>query len=469
MLEKSRTDIVLISCPISFNYKLQVLGDQKYWPPLGILYLAAVLEKDGRRISVIDPAVKEMSLENILDTIAQENPTIVGLSTLTSGLRTCVQLAEGIRNRFGDSVTLCIGGSHISADPDFFYRFPLFDIAVTGEGEITFRDIVRRLMKKETVKGLFTGNPVQNLDDIPFPARHLVEMKRYTCFKNKEVALITSRGCPYNCIFCSRPAVSNKYRMRSPKNLIDEMNLFYAEGWKSFYFLDDVLTLNKKHVMGFCNEIIARGLEVKWGSNTRADCVDEELMDKMAEAGCGVLLFGVESGNPRIRNEVIGKGVSDEKIIEAIRMADRNKIVSGMFLMMGFPTEGMKEIEDTVRFAKKTGPSIIGIHLTKPMPGAEIFRRGIEEGLFGADIIDQYASGALGEGFVEQWPVYIPADMTKEALEKAKIKAIFFFYLRPTWILKNLKRYLLNVRLLAFDLKKAVSIALCGQSKESMS
>ena len=469
MTENRKSDIIFITCPISFNYKLKVLGDQKYWPPPGILYLAAVLEKDGRRVSIIDPAVTEMSLENTLDRIADEKPLIVGLSTLTPGLRTCVQLAEGIRKRFGDSITLCIGGSHISADPDFFHRFPLFDIAVTGEGEITFRDIVRRLMGNEAVKGLFPGVPVQNLDDIPFPARHLVDIEKYTCYKNREVALNTSRGCPFDCIFCSRPAVSNKYRMRSAKNLIDEMALFYAEGWKGFYFLDDILTLNKKHVMAFCNEILARGLQVKWGSNTRADCVDEELIDKMAEAGCNALLFGVESGNPRIRNEVIGKGVSDEKIIAAIRMTNRKKIISGMFLMMGFPSEGLKEIEDTVRFARRTKPSIIGIHLTKPMPGAEIFRRGIEEGIIEGDIIDQYARGDLGEGFVEKWPVYVPVNMTRETLEKAKRKAMLLFYLRPAWILKNMKRYLLNYRLLVFDLKKAVSIIFRGQSKESMS
>ncbi len=469
MTENSKSDIIFISCPISFNYKLKVLGDQKYWPPLGILYLAAVLEKDGRRVSIIDPAVTEMSMADILDRIADERPRIVGFSTLTPGLRTCVQLAEAIRKRFGDSITLCIGGSHISADPGFFHRFPLFDIAVTGEGEITFRDIVRRLMENEPVKGLFKGEPVQDLDEIPFPARHLVDIEKYTCFTNREVALITSRGCPFDCIFCSRPAVSNKYRMRSAKNLIDEMTLFYAEGWKGYYFLDDILTLNKKHVMAFCNEIIARGLQIKWGSNTRADCVDEELIDKMAEAGCNVLLFGVESGNPRIRNEVIGKGVSDDKITAAIRMTNDRNIISGMFLMMGFPSEGLKEIEDTVRFAKRTKPSIIGIHLTKPMPGAEIFRRGIEEGIIEADIIDQYARGDLGEGFVEKWPVYVPANMTREALEKAKRKAILLFYLRPGWILKNLKRYLLNYRLLIFDLKKAVSIISRGQSKESMS
>lgn len=469
MSENNKSDIIFINSPISLNYKLKVLGDQKYWPPLGILYLAAVLEKDGRRVSIIDPAVTEMSLEDILDRIAGERPPIVGLSTLTPGLRTCVQLAEGIRKRFGDNITLCIGGSHISADPDFFHRFPLFDIAVTGEGEITFRDIVRRLMEKEPVKGIFTGEPVQNLDELPCPARHLVDIEKYICYKNREVALITSRGCPFGCIFCSRPAVSNKYRMRSAKSIVDEMASFYAAGWRGFYFLDDILTLNKKHVMGFCNEIIERGLQVKWGSNTRADCVDDELIEKMAQAGCSVLQYGVESGNPRIRNEVIGKGVSDEIIAAAIKMTNDKKIISGMFLMMGFPSEGAQEIEDTARFAKKVKPSIIGIHLTKPMPGAKIFRMGIEEGIIDPHIIDKYAAGELGEGFVEHWPVYVPANMTREHLEKAKRKAILLFYLRPEWIMKNMKRYLLNYRILIFDLKKAVSIIFRGQSKESMS
>ena len=464
-----RYDVILINCPITFEYNLNVLGDQGYWPPLGLLYLGAVLEQKGVRVKVLDPHLAKMTLGDVMKTIEEENPHVIGFSALTSSLRTCVQLAEAVRNKFGRDKKICVGGSHISADPDFYQRFPLFDVAVEGEAEQTFRDIVLRLLNKEDVKGIFPGEPIKDLDSIPFPARHLVKLEDYECFKNREIGIITSRGCPFHCNFCSRPAVSNHYRMRSSKNIVDEMEIFYKVGWDSFYFLDDILTLNKKHVMGLCDEIIRRGLTINWGSNTRADCIDGELIEKMGKAGCTALLYGVESGNSRIRNDVIGKGVSNEKIVDAIRMTNEKKIVSGMFLMMGFPTEGDKELRDTINFSKKADPSIIGVHLTKPMPGAKIFYQGIREGVIEKDIIDRYARGELGEGFVEKWPVYVPPGMTRKKLINAKKKAILLFYIRPKWIVKNAKRYLLNRQILWFDFKKAISILIRGQSKESMS
>ena len=247
------------------------------------------------------------------------------------------------------------------------------------------------------------------------------------------------------------------------------MEIFYKQGWKRFYFLDDIFTLNKNHVITLCNEILKRGLKIKWGSNTRADCVDAGLISTMSEAGCSALLYGVESGNPRIRNDVIGKGISDEKIFEAIRLTNEKKIVSGIFLMMGFPTETNQELKDTIHYSRKANPSITGVHLTKPMPGAKIFYQAIEQGVVKEDVIDQYAMGNLGEGFVENWPVYIPSGTNRKQLNAAKRKAIFLFYSRPKWILKNAKRYLLNWKILWFDLKKAISIVFRGQSRESMS
>lgn len=465
----NQTDILLINCPITFEYHLKVLGDQGYWPPLGLLYLAAVLEKEGIRVKIIDPAISEMSLDEVMMIIDAKKPSIIGFSALTSSIRTCVQLAEAIRSIYGKDIKLCLGGSHISADPGFFIRFPLFDVAVTGEAEQTFCDIVLRLLNQEDVKGIFPGAVIKDLDTIPFPSRHLVNLSDYACHKNREIGLITSRGCPFHCSFCSRPAVSNHYRMRSSKTIVDEMEIYYQMGRKRFYFLDDILTLNKNHIMALCDEIIRRGLKISWGSNTRADCMDAELITRMAEAGCSALLYGVESGNPRIRNDVIGKGVSDEDIFEAIRLSNEKNIVSGIFLMMGFPTETDKELKDTIHYSRKADPSITGVHLTKPMPGAKIFNQAIEQGVIEKDVIDQYARGDLGEGFVENWPIYIPPGMNRKQLNAAKRKAIFLFYLRPKWILKNAKRYLLNWKLLWFDFKKAVSIAIRGQSKESMS
>ncbi|GAB6905321.1 putative enzyme [Desulfosarcina cetonica] len=462
-------DVLLINCPITFEFHLNVLGDQRYWPPLGLMYLAAMLERKNVKVKIIDPAIEKMVLSEIIQTIDSAKPTVVGLSSLTSSLRTCVQIAKAIRARYGHSIKICIGGSHISADPDFYNRFQLFDVAITGEAEITFTDVAVRFLQGEKIFGIIKGETIKQLDEIPFPARHLVNLEKYQCFLEKEMGIITSRGCPFKCNFCSRPAVSKRYRMRSSDNIVDEMEIWYRKGWKNFYFLDDILTMNRKHVMNLCDEIIHRGLNVKWGSNTRADCVDGELVKKMAAAGCRAMLYGVESGNTRIRNEVIGKGVSEKKILEAIRITNKNNIVSGMFLMMGFPTEGKKELKDTIKFASKADPSVIGVHLTKPMPGAKIYYQAIKEGVIPDNTIDLYAQGEMGEGFVENWPVYIPKGMTKKKLEQYKKIAILLFYFRPRWLFKNAGRYMKNKNLFWFDFNKAISIFLRGQSRESMS
>jgi radical SAM superfamily enzyme YgiQ (UPF0313 family) len=201
-----------------------------------------------------------------------------------------------------------------------------------------------------------------------------------------------------------------------------------------YSFVDDCMTLDRNRTLAFCQEIIDRKLKCHWIASTRVNAMDEEVARAMKRAGCTDLYFGVESGNERVRNEVIKKKVTDEQIKNAARLCRKHGIVSNLFLMVGFPGETWPEMMDTVRIGHKVGADMIGIHITMPFPGTEIFDYAQKNGMIPKDLIDQYASGSLGRGFRGIWPLFVPKAMTLDDLFRAKKLAYRYFYLHPKWL-----------------------------------
>lgn len=454
-------DILLLYPPIYYDKNQQPKCLDVEHPPLGILYLAAVLLKNGFRVDVVDVGAEDLDIQSLMEKIRKKNPKIIGISSMTANIRGSVQTAEAIRKEF-PSVKIGLGGPHISADPDFAKRFPhLFDFCVMGEAEITLLSIVRKVLNGEQIDRINKGEIVENLDVIPEPARELFTDVPY----KKGAMMFSSRGCPYQCIFCSRPAISRTIRYRNPPLIVDEMEKIYNKTGEDFFlFEDDTLTLKKDHILGICREIISRKLKFKWTAITRADRVDEEIISVMKKAGCEEITFGVESGSERIRNEIIGKNLRTETIKQAFDLCRKYKIRVNAFLMMGFPTETMKDIKDTMNFYKGLNLNIIGIHISLPLPGSGLFQRALEEGKINFDVIDKYAKGELGEGFHESWPHYIPDGFTFEDLENYRKKAYLKFYFRPAYILKRLKQDFTSWESLKFDIQTALSLLLRGNT-----
>lgn len=456
------SDVLLVSCPISFSKKKgEFLGDETTNPPLGLMYIAACLEREGLSVRLCDVTAEELGLEGLLEEIAKESPKVVGIAVLTSGVKSAVEFAQAFKERFGGKIQLGIGGPHITADPGFFERFPLFDFAVLGEGEITFTRLAKKMLSGEKIQGVFSGEPVEDLDSLPFPARHLIDTRNYgppgrkwskEDAKNSMYAsILGSRGCPFNCIYCSK-IYGKKVRFRSGKNIADEVAQLFNDYGGKFVFMDDTFTLNRKNVEDFCSEIISRSLRPKWMAMTRANLVDEKILQLMKNAGCTDLFFGVEAGSERVRNEIVKKSISDDSVLKAIRLCRKFGIQSSVFLMIGFPTETLKELDETVRFAGKSGADLIGVHLTVPLPGSELFESAIKDGIISPGIIDSYARGELGDGFRNSWPVYVPKGLSMKDLEDARKKAYRSFFMSPSWIMRRIARDFTSFKALKEDI-----------------
>ena len=460
--------VYLINSPISF-FSGKAEGEETTNPPLGMLYLGAVLEEADFEVRFFDVTAQNIKLEQMLSYIERDRPFMVGISSLTPGIRSAVLLAKEIKKRFPE-ITIAIGGPHFSADPDLIKRFPYFDFGITGEAEITLPEITKKISKGKKIRGVIKGEIVQDLDKLPLPARHLIN-DHYNG-ENKRASLISSRGCPFRCLYCSRPVLGRSYRFRSPEKILDEMELLHKDYSGRYIFQDDTFSLNRNNTLEFCKTVKERQLDINWMAMTRANCVDEEMIKKFADIGCSDLFFGVEAGNEWIRNEVIHKNVSNRAIERAVSLCRKYGITSNLFLMLGFPKDTKKTIEDTVRFGRNVKADMIGLHLTLPLPGADLFDISLNDNKIDKDVIDDYIEGKLGEGFRESWPHYIPDGLTERYLQEAKLKAYRQFYLNPGWLFRRVKRNIKSLSCMKEDLnmiKTATQVLTVGKTDRSMS
>lgn len=432
------SDIVLVNPPVNFDISSDYQMDH---PITGPLVLASICETKGYSVAFFDDRDRFWTLSQLLKKIEKEKPKIVGISSFTSMIRGAVQLAKALKRKYKNEFTIILGGPHVSADPEIIKRFPCFDVGVVREADITFPQLAERIIKKgEKIKGIFTGETPMSLDEFPFPARYLIDWSRYPAFRTHNI--MASRGCPFRCNFCSIPSIERKTRYRSPKLVVEEMRLAYAyTHTKYFTFLDDTLTLNRDYVMALCNEMLRQEVNFKWEGHTRANLVDDELLAKMKKAGCSQLIFGVESGNERIRMEVIGKGIKDADIKKAMELCHKNGILADYYLMLGFPQEGEKEVEDTVNFPLKYRwkPNVFGLHITLPLPGSLIFEQAIKEGIIPKDVIDRFIKGEYGPHFNESWPLYHNKEVPLAYLREARTRAYKKFYFRPAYFWHRVK------------------------------
>lgn len=448
------SDVVFINSPMLLYKneaeKLQFKnhgGDEKSYYPLGLLYIASYLKSHGHTVKIIDVAAEGKTLIDILKIIKTENPKLIGISSMTTSIMSAVKLAQNIKDIYGDSFQIGLGGIHLCCDPSFISRFPIFDFGVAGEGEKTFEELLRRAKKGERIEGLIQGETIEDLNSLPFPARDLIQSDIYLReeqmnFEVPAAGILGSRGCPFSCSFCCIPAIGHKVRIRSPKNVVDEMAEVYDQCRGAYSFVDDCFILKKPRILEFCQEIIDRKMKVKFIGSTRANTLDEEVVRALKRAGCTDLYFGVESGNERIRNQVIKKKVTDQQIAEAVRLCRKYMILSNLFLMVGFPTETKEEMMDTVRIGRKVKADMIGIHTTIPFPGTEIFRYAVSHKMIPSDIADKYARGELGSGFRNVWPLFVPENLSLGDLISIKKKAYLTFYLDIMWWIRRVRTWL---------------------------
>jgi len=469
--------VLLIHPPVSF--KENIAGGYDNIPPLGILYLAAVLEKENISVLVIDDLDASFSIKDILKVIKKENPKIIGISATTCQIKSAVEIARVIRKKIGKDVQICIGGCHVSADVNLIKRYPFFDFGIVGEGEKTFTLMVKKILKGKRFNGIYIGQPVENLDTLPFPAYHLVDMEKYKKRNMTDYPILGTRGCPMNCSFCSRPGMNGFgrfVRSRSGENIVEEMVNVFDEYQGRFNFQDDSFTVNREKVIEFCKEVIKRNLKISWNAGgIRIDKIDKELIALMVRAGCNGFCFGIESGSERIRNLIIHKGIWNNQIYKALKICSLYPLNIQISLVIGFPEETKEEMKETVFFGKKLiGMGIncleyIAIMLAVPLPGAELFNQAIKEKKIPKDVIDYFIDGKLGASFRDNWPVYIPDGISLREMKEIRKEGYKKFYFSFYFLKRRIKKDLTSWPRFKKDLLELFSILFFGRSQASFS
>jgi len=455
--------ILLFYPPLYFSSGLPYSIDTSV-PPLGLLYLASYINKYSKKINakVIDIASEKISLEHIISMIKKENPFAVGISSMTPQLQGAVELAKTIRVGFGKKIKIFLGGPHISADPDFVRRHDgVFDYGITGEAEITFFESLEKLIAGKKIPKIQAGKIVINLDEIPFLDRSLIKRNRYS----QHESMMYSRGCPYHCYYCSRPSISKLIRYRSAKNMVDGIKLAYKDCQGVIDFQDDTFTLDKNKVLEFCQEVKKSNLKLNWRCQSRIDLVDDEVLRTMAEAGCSLIHFGIESGNEHIRQEIVKKGsFSNKKIFEVFKLCKKHKIKIAAYFMIGHPGETWKELEETKKLIFRLKPDILGLSIPTPFPGSQLYEIAVKNGIISEKTIDAFANKELGEGYSGVYPVFVPQDVTKEELYAFMKNINRKFYLNFHTFLVHLKEDITSLERLKKDFSDLLSLIMKGVS-----
>ncbi|MEA3398314.1 MAG: radical SAM protein [Patescibacteria group bacterium] len=438
-------------------------------PPLGIAWIAAVLRENGYKdVYLIDSVINNYSNKQVIEILKKKGADVIGVSFGTQNRFYAFDLIREIKKEFTD-IPLITGGPHptLTAD-DMLKKIPQIDIVIRGEGEYTFLDLVKTIDKNnsfDNVKGISyrrgesiihnsPREPIMDLDSLPFPARDLLPINDYkqTIPLSDKIctSMLTSRGCPFSCIYCSTAEQwGHAIRHRSPDNIIQEIKYLMANyKLDGVGFFDDVFTINKQRVIEFCQKLINSNMEVAWWCEARANTIDREVVSWMKRAGCEHISMAIESGNNQILKN-IKKAITVEQGIKAVKIIKQSGIKLKTFFMYSLPGETKKEIKQTVELIKyfqdKLGVDEVAQSITMIYPGTEIERIAKEKG-----IIDKNFSWS--EYFEEKrsYPPlesckYIPIyeeKLSYEEVFKAVKHAKLLYYLKhPAKILRNAYRF----------------------------
>jgi len=360
-------------------------------------YLAAALRADGHEVEILDLLLARTTSEKIERRMARFRPELVGITSVTLNHHIASFIAEVVR-KCDERVPIAMGGPHVSFEIEGSFRdLPALDFIGIGEGEQTMLDLARALegrMDLRDVRGLAlrdgervlcTGprRPENQLDRLPVPARDLTPLSRYLAF-DAHASVVTSRGCPFSCIFCSAPAwTGRRVRYRAPNLCVDEIEELSRMGFGEITIEDDLFTLNRKHLLAVCGELTRRRTGIHWNAFSRVDTITPEIVETMAGAGCQAICFGVESGNQEIL-DLVNKKSDLQRVRDAMRMTQAAGISAIASFIIGLPGETIETLRKTVEFAEQLHEefgSLCGFHVLAPFPGTEVRERAADYGL----------------------------------------------------------------------------------------
>ena len=432
------------------NSKYKFLGVVA--PSLGIGYIAAVLEQNNYDVDVLDSSALELSYDEIGEEMLKRNPDIVSISALTPTIGAALDAADKIKNVKPDTIVV-LGGYH----PTFEYENLLkeeesIDVIVRGEGEYTMLELVQKIESEgdlKDVQGLaFIDDtsedktiivtpdrpPIQDLDELPFPAFHLFPMEKYKILNitTNVATIITTRGCPMQCSFCSSAALHGKHlRRRSYENVVDEIEMRLQEqNIDTIAFMDDTFTLDVKFVKNFCEEIKRRGLKFWWGCTSRVDTLSEELLEMMKDAGCITIFMGVESADQQMLDKM-NKNITVRKTMNAFKLARKVGIRTIASCVIGMPEDTRESMKKTIDFVSSLKPNYALFSLATPYPGTRFYKETFEKNLIK---IRDWSKYTLIN------PILETIDCSKDDLRSIQKKAFIKFYIRPGYLISQTRQ-----------------------------
>lgn len=431
--------------------------------PLGLASIVAVLEKNDVNVGVIDAWASRLDFKELGQEIAHTNPKIIGITMMSPNYADTKRTIEVARSSAPFS-KIIVGGPHPSALPkETLEEIPDVDFAIVGEGEVTMLELVNAIgngKNFEEIAGLaFRNNnsivmtsprmPVSNLDSLPTPARYLFPIDKYRFVppygrNNPSTTMVTSRGCPFGCIYCSKDVFKNNYRAISPSRVVDEIEqLIEKYKAREIRFYDDDFTLDMKRADQICEELLRRDIKISWTCTTRVDLVDEELLKKMKKSGCWMISYGVESGVQEILDKT-KKGFTIEQIKRSFEWTKKAGIRILGYFMLGLPGETKEMIQRTIDFSIELEPDFANYSILVIYPGSTLYKE-IRNGKYGKLESEQLIHLSFTAPNSSVFPVTrqsatFVGDFTIEDLEYFLTQAYKKFYLRFSYIFKQLQK-----------------------------
>lgn len=446
-------NVLLINPPIenmiTTNIPEFVDAERGYNPPLGIMYIAAYVEKyTDHKIEILDMIVEKMGYDTLENEIKKRRPDVVGITTTTFTLIDSIITAKIIKKADKD-IKVVFGGPHAHIYPEETMSIPEVDFLVLGEGEITFTELLQKIDNYEElkrIKGIVfkrddrivnTGYRgfIKDLDSLPFPARYITPYKKYYSLiakRNPITTMFTSRGCPYRCLFCHRPHMGKKFRARSPENVVEEIEECVNKGIHEILIYDDTFNVDKQRVLDICNLIKERGLDIYFDIRARIDRINKEMLIALKEAGCVRIHYGVESANQRIL-EILRKDITIEQAERVIKMTKDVGIETLAYFMIGNPTETREEILNTIKFARKLKPDYCHFSVTTPFPATPLYELGLKKAIF-KGYWKKFASNPTRDFVPQLWE----ENLNREELIGLLKHTYKGFYTRPGYVFKKM-------------------------------
>lgn len=410
---------------IGGNLPSYVDGNRGCLPPLGLLYLATAIELWSKEwIAEIADLPAGDRLENF-------QPDVVGITATTFTLLDAIEVAQQAKRLW--NVPVIIGGIHPTIYPSETANLPNIDYVFTGEGEKTLPNCIEHILNGTAPKIINSEDFLDVLSLSP-PMRSLLNTDRYYSVlgtKSKSTTMITSRGCPFNCLFCHRKTMGRRWRARTAKQVVDEMKMITDLEIGEVLIYDDTFTVDRFRVEEICWRIKREGIKLSFDIRARVDTVSQDLVDALGEAGCKRIHYGIEASSNRVLKS-IGKGITIEQARRAIEITRNAGIESLAYFIFGSPGEGWENVEETIAFAKELSPNYCHFAIMTPYPATPLYEMGLMKGLYN-DYWADFARNPREDFVAPFWP-----ELGRDYLLSAINRAYKSFYMRPKFIAQEI-------------------------------